>query len=166
LAAGGNAQVNVEFVEPFVRAGFLVIETVLKSRPTRGTLSMRRMHATTQQVTIEIGVDGIVSGNVLYGMSMTTAQKIASVMIGQPVVTMDEMAWSAISELANIITGRATQLLNDEGDECNITPPNLIKGWNVEISIAVPALVVPMLTMFGRLEINAALYEAEQAQAA
>jgi len=157
---------RVELVEPFVRAGFLVIETVLNNRPTRGTLSMRRTVATTQQITIELGVDGVVSGNVLYGMSMTTAQKIASVMLGTPLASMDEMAWSAVSELANIITGRATQLLNDNGYECNISTPSIIKGWNVEVTVAVPALVVPMVTVCGSLEINAALYETGQAQAA
>lgn len=157
---------RVELVEPFVRAGFLVIETVLSNRPIRGTLSMRRMAATTQQITIELGVDGVVAGNVLYGMSMTTAQKIASVMMGTPMASMDEMAWSAISELSNIITGRATQLLNDQGYECNISTPTIIKGWNVEVSVAVPALVVPMVTMCGSLEINAALYETAQAAAA
>jgi chemotaxis protein CheX len=157
---------KVELVEPFVRAGFLVIETVLNNRPVRGTLSMRRAVATTQQITIELGVDGVVAGNVLYGMSMTTAQKIASVMIGTPLASMDEMAWSAVSELANIITGRATQLLNDQGYECKISTPTVIKGWNVEVTVAVPALVVPMVTMCGSLEINAALYETDQAVAA
>lgn len=157
---------KVELVDPFVRAGFLVIETVLNSRPVRGTLSMRRAVATTQQITIELGVDGVVSGNVLYGMSMTTAQKIASVMLGTPLASMDEMAWSAVSELSNIITGRATQLLNDNGYECNISTPTVIKGWNVEISVAVPAIVVPMVTMCGSIEINAALYETNQAKAA
>ncbi len=157
---------KVELVEPFVRAGFLVVETVLNQKPVRGTLSMRRIASTTQQITIELGVDGVVAGNVLYGMSMTTAQKMASVMMGQPLASMDEMAWSAISELANIITGRATQLLSDRGYECNISTPTIIKGWNVEVSVAVPALVVPMVTTCGSFEINTALYETEQAAAA
>ncbi len=157
---------KVELVEPFVRAGFLVIETVLSQQPVRGTLSMRRIAATNQQITIELGVDGVVTGNVLYGMSMTTAQKIASVMLGQPLASMDEMAWSAISELSNIITGRATQLLSDHGYECNISTPTIIKGWNVEVTVPVPALVVPMMTACGSLEINTALYETAQAAAA
>lgn len=157
---------NVELVEPFVRAGFLVIETVLRNRPTRGPLSMRRVHATTQQITIEVGVDGPVAGNVLYGMSTTTAQKIAAVMIGTPLASMDELAWSAISELSNSIADRAKQLLNDHGYECTISTPNIIKGWNVEITVAVPALVVPMVTICGGLEISAGLYVADQAQAA
>lgn len=127
---------------------------------------MRRTHMTTQQITIEVGVDGVVCGNVLYGMSYTTAQKIASVMLGQPVVTMDDKAWAAITELANAITQRAADLLKEQGFECKISPPNVIKGWNVEISVAVPALVIPMITTFGSLEINVALYEADQEKAA
>ena len=157
---------RVELIEPFVKAAFLVVEAVLSSRPVRGALAMRRTLATTQQITIQIGVDGMVTGQVLYGMSLTTAQMIASAMTDRPVATMDEMAWSAVSELANVITGRATQLLNDVGYECTMTPPNVIKGLNVELTVDVPSLVVPMVTLFGCLEISVALYEAEQAKAA
>lgn len=148
---------RVEFVDPFVSAGFSVLEMVVQDRPERGALSMRATSFTSQQVTIFAGVNGAIEGTVLYGMSLITAQKVASAMMGQPIVEMDDMAWSAISELGNMITGNAVQLLYDAGYQCDITPPSVIRGMNVQVSTSVPALVVPMTTKFGRMEINVAL---------
>ena len=128
---------------------------------------MRALTFTTQQVTIITGVNGEVEGTVLYGMSLVTAQKVASAMMGQPIQKMDDMAWSAISELGNMITGNATQLLFDSGYKCDITPPSILRGINMEVSTFVPALVVPMATRFGRIEVNVALAEsAARARAA
>jgi chemotaxis protein CheX len=157
---------KVEFVGPFVQAGFSVIETLLKDRAERGPLSMRAVTFTTQQITIIAGVNGDVQGAALYGMSYVTAEKIASAMIGMAVKEMDEMAWSAISELGNIITGNAVELLYRTGYKCDITPPSVIQGSDTQVSTCVPALVVPMTTKFGRLEINVALREAVVKKAA
>ena len=150
---------RVEFVDPFIRAGFSVLETLIKDQPERGQLAMRTSTFTTQQVTIMAGVNGEVEGTVLYGMSMITAQKIASTMMSQTIEEMDEMSWSAISELGNIITGNAVSFLYESGYKCEITPPSVLRGLNIEISTFVPALVIPMTTKFGRLEINVALAE-------
>lgn len=157
---------RVEFVDPFVSAGFSVLQTLVQDNPERGPLSMRALTFTSQQVTIVTGVNGEIEGSVLYGMSLVTAQKIASAMMGQPIQAMDDMAWSAISELGNMITGNATQLLYGTGYKCDITPPSLLRGMNMEVSTFVPALVVPMITKFGRIEVNVALAESSAAKAA
>lgn len=157
---------KVEFVDPFVRAGFSVLESLVQDRPERGALSMRATTFTTQQVTILVGVNGSVGGTVLYGMSLVTSQKIAAAMMGMPITDMDDMAWSAIAELGNIISGNAIQYLYQAGYKCDITPPSVLRGINIEVSTAVPALVVPMTSKFGRIEINVALAEMKMAKAA
>jgi len=156
----GAARVKVEFVSPFVQAGFLVIKTLMNDDPQRGPLSMRSITFTTQQVTIIAGVNGDVQGAVLYGMSLVTAQKLASAMTEQPITEMDDSAWNAISELGSIITGNAVELLSKAGYKCDITPPSVIQGPRMQISTCVPALVVPVITRFGRIEMNVALQEA------
>lgn len=150
---------KVEFIEPFVKSVFSVLETVTGDKPERGQLALRNATFTTQQVTIMAGVNGEVEGSALYGMSMVTATKIASAMIGTPVLELDDMATSAISELGNMITGSATTLLSEHGFRVDITPPSVIKGTNVEVSTKTPALVVPVQTQFGAVEINVALLE-------
>jgi chemotaxis protein CheX len=117
---------------------------------------------TTQQVNIICGVTGAIQGQVIYGMSMTTADKIASKMLGQTVVTFDKLAASAIAELGNMISGNSMTLLSGSGFECDITPPTIIRGSNVKIStLDIPAIVIQMsIPDIGLLEINVSLKQA------
>ncbi|MHB9036497.1 MAG: chemotaxis protein CheX [Armatimonadota bacterium] len=157
---------KVEFIDPFVSAAFSVLETLTGEKGTRGQIALRNTTFTTQQVTIVAGVNGNVEGVSLYGMSMVTAQKIAGAMIGSPVGELDEMAMSAISELGNMITGNAITLLSRNGYDVDITPPSVIKGTHVEMSTRIPALVVPVNTNLGCIEVNVALAELAMAKAA
>lgn len=151
---------KVQYINPFISAAFQVIEMVLACKPSKGTLSMRPSIFTGQQCNIVTGVTGKVEGQVIYGMSLITADKIASHMLGQPVRTFDQLAASAIAELGNMITGNAVTLLAEAGFPCNITPPTIIRGSNVKMStLAIPALVVPVCTDFGEIEITVSLQE-------
>lgn len=151
---------RVEFIDPFVRAGFSALEMFIQDQPTRGTLYLREPRFTTKQVTIMTGVLGDIEGSALLEMSHETAREIASAMIGSPVGEMDDMAWSAISELGNIVTGNAVRLLYEAGFKCDITPPSVLYGREIQISNVMPSLVVPIKTRLGDIEIAVALREA------
>ncbi|MCE5198518.1 MAG: chemotaxis protein CheX [Armatimonadota bacterium] len=150
---------KVDFIDPFLSAAFTVLEMFTGERPQRGQLAIRNSTFTTQQVTIVAGVNGVIEGVSLYGMSLESAQKIAGAMMGSQVTELDDMATSAICELGNMITGNATTLLSQNGYQVDITPPSVIKGPHVEVCTKIPALVVPVLTPLGNLEINVALEE-------
>jgi len=150
---------KVEYIEPFVLAAFEVLEKMIGEQPTRGSLTLRDKTFTSQQITIMVGVTGPVEGQALYGMSVVTASKIASSMVGQQLPSLDELGTSAIGELGNMITAHAAARLASAGIVCNITPPSVLRGMNIEVCTYVPALVVPVLTEFGKLEVNVSLAE-------
>ncbi|HEY3418695.1 MAG TPA: chemotaxis protein CheX [Armatimonadota bacterium] len=150
---------RVEFINPFVTAGNDVLAQLVGGRIEREQLAVRSVIFTTQQVSITIGVSGAIKGQVIYGMSQSTAVKITAAMTGSPQIAFDEMAVSAISELGNIISGNATALLAEAGFVCDITPPAVIRGMQVQIATSTPALVVPLSTACGKVEINVALAE-------
>lgn len=88
---------NVENVKPFV----LAFETVM---PQLGFTKVNAMdvaqstHIELDGVIIIVGLVGTVKGNVVYCMDVEDAKKIVSVMMmGMPVVQIDEMAQSALS---------------------------------------------------------------------
>ena len=157
---------KVEFIEPFVGSVFKVIETVTGDTPSRGQLALRQATFTTQQVSIMAGVNGEVEGTVLYGMSTQTALKIAGAMMYMEVVEFDAMSLSALSELGNMVTGNAITSLSQNGYDVDITPPSVVRGVEVEVSTKPPALVVPVNTQFGCIEINVSLVENAMKQAA
>ena len=152
---------KVEYVNPFVTAAYNVIEMLMAIKPEKGQLSMRPAVITSQQCNVITGVTGQIEGQVIYGMSMQTADKVASVMLGQPVLTFDQLAASAIGELGNMVTGNASALLSEAGFQCDITPPSIVRGGNVKITtLCIPALVVPLeLPGIGHLEIVVSLQE-------
>lgn len=152
---------KVEYVMPFVQASMSVMQQVIQVTPERGQLSARPEVFTSQQLNIVCGITGDVEGQVIYGMSLTTADKIASAMIGTPVVSFDQLAASAIAELGNMISGNSMTLLASQGFKCDITPPTIVKGTNVKIStFQIPTLVIPLrVAGLGEIEINVCLKE-------
>lgn len=158
---------KVEYISPFAEAAVSVFDTLLGQHAERGKLSAHPTIFTCQQINVMCGVTGSVEGIVIYGMSVTTADKIASKMIGQPVVTFDALAGSAIAELGNMISGHSATALVGLGFPCDITPPTIIRGKNVNVTTAeAPALVIPLeLEGYGSFEISVSLREKSRAAA-
>jgi len=151
---------KVQYVNLFVSAVFSVIETLLGKQVTKGELSMLPTMFTSQECNLITGVTGDIEGQIIYGMSIVTANQIASQMMGVSIVTFDEMAASAIAELGNMITGNASALLMDAGYACDITPPSTIRGAKIQMTtLQIPALVVPVIMDVGKIEIMVSLKE-------
>ena len=153
---------KVEYINPFVNAAYGVLEQVLGHAPTKGSLSMHTEHLTNQQCNVIYGVTGAIQGWIVYGMSMTTADKIASAMLGEPVITFNQLAASAISELGNMISGNAMANLSSMDYTCDITPPTIIRGKNVKISSTnLPVLILPLCVKQGQIEMALSLISAK-----
>ena len=151
---------KAEFVEPFLQSAFHVLSMVAGLEADRGALSLRKGKTfTAQQLNVVIGVNGDIEGVVVYGMTLATAQKIAGAMMGQPAAAFDEMAASAIGEMANMISGGAMTSLSAVGYDCKITPPSMVRGAGAEITTTTPSLVLPVRTQFGKIEVSIALAE-------
>ncbi len=155
---------QAQFIEPFIRATFTVLSQVVDASPERGQLTLQDGNTfTSQELTTVLGVSGHIEGVALYGMSQITALKIASQMLGENVREIDEIASSALTELANMITGNATIHLETAGFQCDITPPSMIRGSGIQVTTLCPALLVPVSTQFGKIDINVALRELRKA---
>ena len=75
------------------------------------------------------------------------------------------LAKATISELANLITAQAVTKLHELGFKFDLTPPALFAGEKMEIAAlggqtdSVEALIVPLITECGKVEINVAIRE-------
>jgi chemotaxis protein CheX len=144
---------KVEYINPFVKAAISVVGMVLSEPPVKGELSMQPSIFTSQPVNVVFGVTGQVQGYVIFGMTLSVADRIASVMLGQPIKVFDQLAASAIAELGNMTCGNALMHLAEAGFECDISPPTIVRG-QVEIStLSLPAVVIPLETGQGQLTI-------------
>src|SRR5262249_27973060 len=88
------------------------------------------------------------------------ANRIASVMAAKPLKVFDSFVASAVAELGNMISGNALMALSDSGYVCDITPPTIIRGANVEITtIDIPAISIHLDTGHGEMVVTVSLCE-------
>jgi len=151
---------RVEYINPFVEASFNVLKEVLQSDIGRGELYLKAVSQPILGVATIIGLAGDVEGRVLFDMDKNTALAIASRMNGEELGQLDELAKATITELANMITGQAVTKLFDLGFKFDLTPPAIFTGENMQVTDSgVEALIVPIDTEMGKIEINVAVRE-------
>jgi len=151
---------RVEYINPFVEAGYNILTEVLGTEIIRGNLFLKSSSRSVMGVAAIVGLAGEVEGRVLFDMKKETALKIASVMNMEELTQIDDLVKATITELANMITAQAVTKLHDLGFRFDLTPPALITGENMEVSDQeVEALIVPMECEHGNIEINVAIRE-------
>ena len=157
---------RVEYINPFVETSYRVLKEVLEGADVkRGDLYLKSTAMPVMGVAALVGLAGDVEGRVLFDMSFETALNIASEMNMEKLTAFDDLAKATISELANLITAQAVTKLHDLGFKFDLTPPALFAGEKMEIaalggtSDSVEALIVPLITEFGKIEVNVAIRE-------
>lgn len=146
---------KAQYINPFIESASTVIEQMCNVVITRGEITFKDMTFYDDHTWIRIGMTGQLEGNVIFGLHNEVALKIVSAMMGGfPVIEMDEMGKSAISELGNMISGNASTLLFNQGVAIDITPPQLLDS-SESLVVGRKVLAVPLdLSDLGRLEIQ------------
>ena len=151
---------RVEYINPFVETAYSVLKEVLGGEVKRGDLYLKSTSMPVMGVAALVGLAGDVEGRVLFDMTLDTALKIASRMNMEELTSFDELAKATITELANLITAQAVTKLHELGFKFDLTPPALFSGEKMEIANNnVEALIVPMITEQGKVEVNVAISE-------
>jgi chemotaxis protein CheX len=142
-----------------VKAAYTVIEGMLNPDVQAGKPFFNDEPIKKYEVSVLVGVFGDLNGQVICGMTIETARKVISQMLGMEVGEIDQMGESAICELKNIIVGTASTNLSLKGFRCNITPPLFIMGGEIPdfLKNIHTALAIPIKTPFGEIDINLAL---------
>lgn len=149
---------RVEYINPFSEAAYNILSQVLEGDLKRGDLYLKANCMPVMGVAAIVGLAGDVEGRVIFDMTLDTALKIASAMNMEELPEFDELARATITELANLITAQAVTKLHDLGFRFDLTPPALFTGSNMEISSSdIEALIVPIETELGKVEINVAI---------
>jgi chemotaxis protein CheX len=151
---------RVEYINPFVESSVSVMKEILGIDVKREQISLKSKAIPILDIAVIVGLVGQVEGRVLFDMKMETALKIISKMNDENITEFNDLAKATITELGNMITGRAVTKLSEMGYRFDVTPPAIFSGKDMEISdIDIEALIVPIETTLGRVEINVALRE-------
>ncbi|HOJ63466.1 MAG TPA: chemotaxis protein CheX [Spirochaetota bacterium] len=151
---------RVEYINPFVDAAIQILSSTVSKDISRGQISLRSSITPMMGVVIIVGLAGQVSGRIIIDMDRETALKIASAMNNETLVEFDELTTATLTELANMITGKAVTRLHELGFQFDLTPPALFTGEKIQISDnKIEALVVPIEIPQGKIEINVGIKE-------
>lgn len=84
-----------------------------------------------------IGFNGVLEGNLIYTLNQDIALIIANKMMGGvlELTELDEMAVSAIGELGNMTSGSIAMNLETIGYNIDITPPSIVEGKALKVSV-------------------------------
>ncbi len=151
---------RVEYINPFVDSAIIILKETVSDDVKRGQLSLKSSISPMLGVVIIVGLAGQVSGRIIFDMDKTTALKIASKMNDETLTKFDELTSATLTELANMVTGKAVTKLQELGFQFDLTPPALFIGQDLQISDnKVEALVVPLELPQGKIEINVGIKE-------
>ena len=152
---------NVEYINPFIEASTSIIKQTTNISPNLGKVYVREKPYSSTNILVMIGLTGKVSGTVVISFSNDIACKIAGAMMRMPVDNLDEIAKSAIGELCNMILGNTATLFSKKGINIDITPPTVLTGSNIQLSIHKSIVVcVPLLFDDGnKIEIDISYIE-------
>jgi chemotaxis protein CheX len=152
---------KVEYINPFIEASQLVVKMLCGTEVRLGKIYLRRSNSLMNQAVVMIGVIGKIKGQVCFELSIDTTKKIASAMMGGiPIMELDEISKSAVSEMVNMIMGNTSTIFANKNINIDITPPSLLIGEKIELLNKVSTIVVPLeLEGLGTIAINVAAEE-------
>lgn len=151
-----------EFVNPFLTAAQHVFEVELGQELKFAGARATEDTITSEDITAFIGVTGRLEGNVFYGFKRQVARSILTIMLGKPPSGMDQMALSALGEIANMITGNAAIGLASAGFSTDLTPPTLIQPKGSKFTtLGCPQIVVDLESECGPFPVRISLRENE-----
>ena len=79
------------------------------------------------EVDIAVSIVGDLEGEVIYRFPVPTSLNMVNIMSGMQFQAVDVFVTSAISEIANIISGNVLTVLEESNIKCDISPPVLYK---------------------------------------
>lgn len=155
------ANVNVEYINPFISAAQTVMKDFCQIETTMGKPYLKQASYEGEILAIIIGLTGVLKGQVILTMKSKTACNIASkMMMGMPVPELNDMAKSAVSELSNMVLGNAATIFSTKNIALDITPPTVTLGQNLSFSVSdSKTICVPLNFDDDSIEINIALKE-------
>ena len=152
---------KVELANPFIKSAIDIFQAETGVKLTRKDLKIKPAPIPTLPVSVIIGVTGAVRGQVCYSMDDNFAYELAKAMLpGKLPVDVKKHTNSAVSEMANMITGQASIALAGDDYIVHITPPAVFSGRGISVDfLNVPTIAISFISEIGVLEINIALSE-------
>ncbi len=152
---------KVEFANIFIRSAIEVFQKETNITLSRQSLVKKNAPVPSLPVSIVLGITGYLRGQVVYSLDENFAYNVAKAMLPNKLpAEIRKLTNSAVSEIANIITGQASIALAGEKMKIDLTPPAVFSGTGMSVDfLSIPTICLRMISEIGVIEINVALTE-------
>jgi len=135
---------DVSIINPVLEAFIGILPQIGFQKVEKKGLALEDCTLHYQGILVNIGVLGPLQGAILIGMDIDSAKQFASkMMMGMEVTELDNLAQSAISEMANMVCANAcTNFVKAGINDLDISPPTLLIGSDGQVRLAVPNIIV------------------------
>ena len=148
---------NVDFINPFLKATTDVLSTMAQIDAKPGSVAIKKDNIAHGDVTGLIGMNGDkVKGSFSISFTKAAILDITQRMIGEKVTTIDDTVTDMTGELTNMATGGAKKLLADKGYDFDMATPVVITGNNHEVihKSEEPIIILPFTIESGEFFIE------------
>lgn len=126
-----------EYINPFLEATQELFNEVAQMKIEAVETVVKKNPVSTKNVVVMIGITGDLKGTIAVNLDESLAMHIASnMMCGMEVSELNELSMSAVKELFNMTMGRVATRFSEQGINIDITPPNMMIGKNMILSVA------------------------------
>ena len=127
---------RIEYIRPFTDACRTVFKQTIGIDVEIGEAMDRPSPYPVGDISIIVGLSGDVQGQAVLSLSHQVAAGFASAMLGgAEIVELDDMARSSLSELMNIVLGATVGLFAARSMQVDISPPTLLMGASILVSL-------------------------------
>jgi len=127
---------RIEYVSPFTEACRIVFKQTIGIDVEIGETLRRPSPYPVGDISIIVGLSGDVQGQAVLSLSHDIAAEFASLMLGGMEITeLDDMSRSSLSELMNIVLGATVGLFAARSIQVDISPPTLLMGASIHVSL-------------------------------
>lgn len=134
---------KAEWINPFIKAAedvFVSYGLAFKI----GKPKLQGPEVLGNDVNVTIGITGDIKGQVILSLGTAEALAVARTIVPWELTEFDEMASSSISELTNILVGRASTYFEQIGLATDLSVPSVFTGNSIKVyntgvqNIAIP----------------------------
>ncbi len=152
---------KAEYANIFIKSAIEVFSKEAGVRLSRKDLAKKSSPMPSLPVSIILGITGFLRGQVVYAMGNDFVFNVARAMLPNKLpAEVKRLANSAVSEIANMITGQASIALAGEHGKIDLTPPAVLMGSDLSMDfLDIPTISLSLISEIGVLEINIALLD-------
>ncbi|GAB6094164.1 chemotaxis protein CheX [Desulfatiferula olefinivorans] len=150
---------DANLVNPFIEATLNILETTASTTATAGKPYVKKDPRARGVITGVIRLTGKLSGTVALSFSGPGILSIVSNMFGEPLSELNDEIKDAVGEIANMVSGRATNSVAQKGMDCKAALDKVVMGDNHTVPHAgpYPAIALPFDTRAGDFTIEICL---------